>query len=40
MVVSCRSDAIIMTNYIETKAFPITVFLEVHLEQVEILAEK
>ena len=39
MVVSCRSDAIIMTYYNETKAFPIMVFLEVHVEQVEIVAE-
>ena len=31
-------DAIIMTDYNETKAFPITVFLEVHIEQVEIMA--
>ena len=39
MAVSCRSDAIIMTEYNETKVFPITVFLEVHVEQVEIVAE-
>ena len=28
-----------MTDYNETKVFPITVFLEVHVEQVEIVAE-
>ena len=39
MAVSCRSEAIMMTDYNETKAFPITVFLEVHVEQVEIAAE-
>ena len=39
MAVSCKSDAIIMTDYNETKVFPITVFLEVHIEQVEIVAE-
>ena len=39
MAVSCRSDAIIITEYNETKAFPITIFLEVHVEQVEIVAE-
>ena len=39
MAVSYRSNAIMMTEYNETKAFPITVFLEVHVEQVEIVAE-
>ena len=28
-----------MTDYNETKTFPIMVFLEVHIEQVEIVAE-
>ena len=39
MAVSCRSNAIIMTDYNETKVFPIMAFLEVHVEQVQIVAE-
>ena len=39
MAVSCRSDAIIMTYYNETKVFQIMVFLEAHVEPVGIVAE-
>ena len=39
MEVSCRTDAMIMIDYNETKVFPIMVFLEVHVEQVEIVVE-
>ena len=39
MAVSCRSDAIMIAGHNETKAFQITFFPEMHVEQVEIVAK-
>ena len=39
MVVSCISEAIMIADHNETKAFQITFFPEMHIEQVEIVAK-
>ena len=39
MAVSCRSEAIIIADHNERKAFQITFFLEMHIEQVEIVVK-
>ena len=39
MVVSCRSEAIMIAYHNETKAFQITFFPEMHIEQVEIVVK-
>ena len=39
MAVSCKSEAIMIANHNETKAFRITFFPEMHVAQVEIVAK-
>ena len=39
MAVSGRADAIMIADHNETKAFRITFFPEMHVEQVEIVAK-